>query len=100
MPGNGPNWHLLRTEEGMKEALSKAPYSDCLKEFVMKCVSSNPEIRPSIEKVKKIFRTPSENERVWLRHLRKFLENKTKEYNENCISKVSDINNRLYLTYN
>jgi len=48
-------------------------------DLVSRCTVILPEDRPKAKDIQVSFRSPSENERLWLRHLKRYLEYKEKD---------------------
>lgn len=80
----------LKDISGIKRLLEETKYSQGLKDYVIMLNSPNPDKRLSTRDYsiyKGLFRTKSENERVWLKHLKVFLERKFRDL-ENSEEKV------------
>lgn len=75
-----PERQLLKDVNGLKTLLSKTNYSNGLKDFVLKLNSCNPIDRMSTKLYKAkncgFLRSSSENEKIWLKHFKSFLENR------------------------
>jgi len=75
-----PERQLLKDVNGLKTLPSKTNYSNGLKDFVLKLNSCNPIDRMSTKLYKAkncgFLRSSSENEKIWLKHFKSFLENR------------------------